>query len=269
MARDAMNAGFDAVAGDTPTLARSGALPLHVQLKDEIIRNVRSGRFPSGSPILSERELCDAYDVSRTTVRKTIADLTHEGWLYAVSGKGTFVAGQPLKQQIEPLVGFSQDLRRQGLAVTTRILCFGRIEADDALAPILNVRPGSAIIRLSRLRGVADSPIAIQTVFIPEHQCPGILGFDLAANGLYDILKNEYALQLTSGHTTIEAGLADADERLHLMLPDPAPILRTEQVTLLDDGSVIELCRSSFHGSHFALHVPGGKANIAGVKNLS
>jgi GntR family transcriptional regulator len=251
---------------DRPALARSSAQPLHAQLKEDILRNLRSGKLPSDSPIPSERELCEKYDISRTTVRKAIADLTHEGWLYVVSGKGTFVSGQPLKQDIEPLVGFSQDLERQGVLVVTEILSFQRMDADDELSHLLNVRPGSAIINLSRLRSIASSPIAVQTVFMPEHLCPGILGFDFAAQSLYDILRCEYGLRLTSGSTTIEASLADKDERNYLRLPEPSPVLRTQQITLLDDGTVMELCRSSFHGLHFALQVPGGKANFAGVK---
>ncbi|QMW24434.1 GntR family transcriptional regulator [Sandaracinobacteroides saxicola] len=260
-----MNSATHPMAIGEPALAGGDGLPLHVRLKDEIIRGVRSGRFQAGSPILSERELCEHYAVSRTTVRKAIADLVHAGWLYSVSGKGTFVASPPLKQEIEPLVGFSADLRRQGLSVETRVLTFQRIDADDDLARLLDVRAGSAIVQLSRLRRVAGSPMAVQTVFIPEHRCPGILGFDLAARSLYDILRQDYDLRLTSGTTSIEAGLADGCERDHLELPDPSPVLRTQQVTLLDDGSTIELCRSSFHGRHFSLHMSGAQARVAAI----
>jgi GntR family transcriptional regulator len=247
-------------------LTKTSALPLHVQLKEEIIRNVRNGKFTADCPIPSERELCDAYDVSRTTVRKAIADLTHDGWLYVVSGKGTFVAAQPLKQEIEPLVGFTQDLERQGFTVKSQVLAFLRLDADDDLSQILKVRLGSAIIKLSRLRSIADNPIAIQTVFIPEHLCPGILSFNFSVSSLYETLRKEYGLQLTSGNTRIEAGLADEFERQALSLSDPSAVLRTEQVTLLEEDTPIELCRSSFHVSYFSLHVPGGKANFAGVK---
>jgi GntR family transcriptional regulator len=249
-------------------LDKNSALPLHGQLKEAIIANVRNGRFATDAPIPSERDLCDYYDVSRTTVRKAIADLTHEGWLYVVTGKGTFVASRPLKQKIEALVGFNQAVGRQGLSVVTRVLAFSRIEADDALVRLLKVRPGSAIIRLARVRCIGDDPIAIQTAFIPEHLCPGILSLDFSVRSLYDVLRTDYNHTLASGHTAIEAGLADDLERQHLGLADPSAILRTEQITLLDDETPIELCRSSFHVAYFSLHVPSDKASLSSMKPL-
>lgn len=38
----------------------------------------------------SENELAAVYQVSRHTVRKALAILEHEGYIYAVHGKGTF-----------------------------------------------------------------------------------------------------------------------------------------------------------------------------------
>ncbi|MGW1815959.1 GntR family transcriptional regulator [Streptomyces sp. NPDC002125] len=41
-----------------------------------------------------ENALADEYGLSRPTVRRAIAVLTEEGHLYAVPGRGTYVAGQ-------------------------------------------------------------------------------------------------------------------------------------------------------------------------------
>lgn len=50
--------------------------------------------------LLSERELCKVFKVSRTTVRNALKDLTQEGFLTSLHGKGTFT--NPKKAPFNP-----------------------------------------------------------------------------------------------------------------------------------------------------------------------
>ena len=70
---------------------RGVPIPYYYQLENLIRADIASGRYRPAGPILSERQLCEAYGVSRTTVRQAIARLVADGLLYHVKGKGTFV----------------------------------------------------------------------------------------------------------------------------------------------------------------------------------
>ncbi|MFW6007448.1 MAG: GntR family transcriptional regulator [Halanaerobiales bacterium] len=61
------------------------------KVRDEIKAKIVESTYKPGDKIPSERELCDTYNVSRTTVRKAINDLCNEGILKKYQGKGTFV----------------------------------------------------------------------------------------------------------------------------------------------------------------------------------
>lgn len=248
----AVRDGGEAVAADA-------AAPLHRQLKDTILAAIRSGEWPAHARIASERELCERHGVSRTTARRAISDLAHEGVLYTVGGKGTFVADRPLRQELRPLVGFDEDLRSQGLVTRSVVRDLRRIEAGPDLAATLGIRPLSPVVRLSRLRLLRDQPLAIQTSYLPEHLCPGLLHVDFARRSLFRTLREEYGLDLVEGSTVIKAALADAEEAALLALDMPAAVLRTAQVTLLAGGEVIERCVSSFHGAHFELTSAAGR----------
>lgn len=230
-----------------------GAAPLHQRLKGVILEQIGRGDWLPHSQIASERELCERYQISRTTARRAIADLVHEGRLYTVLGKGTFVAETPLQQELKPLVGFTEDLGTQGLEITSQVLDFRRVEADEELATRLGVRYHSPIILLVRLRQVVGEPVALQTSYLPEHLCPGLLGFDFTSASLYQTLRSEYQLALTEGRTIIKSGLATEAERERLHLPNPAAVLRTFQTTYLQTGEIVEWCASVFHGDHFEL----------------
>jgi GntR family transcriptional regulator len=238
--------------------------PLHHQLKRVILEHVTDGKWPPSTQIPSEREMCEQYGISRTTARRAIADLIHEGQLYTITGKGTFVAERPLKQKLEPFVGFSQDLAGQLIEVKTKVLESGRVEADERLAKQLGLRPLSPVLKLRRLRLGAGQPIALQTAFLPEHLCPGLLRFDFVRDSLFLTLRDEYGLELVRGFTTIKAGLASKQERTLLALNNPSAVLRTFQTTHLSDGQIIEYCESIFHGEHFELTSTAWKDRVIG-----
>ena len=65
--------------------------PKYQVLKEQIIETIRVNELKYNDPIHSEMELMEMFDVSRHTVRRAIADLVNEGWLYKQQGKGTFV----------------------------------------------------------------------------------------------------------------------------------------------------------------------------------
>ena len=253
-------------------ISPAAAEPLYLQLKQAITENIRSGEWSADTRIPSERELCELYNVSRTTTRRTLSDLVHEGKLYAVSGKGTFVA-RPFEQKLEPFTGFSEDLQRRALDVeshtgiqdfdakvehrlvdvVSHVLAAEHVEASEALAKHLGLRVFSPVAKLKRLRFWSGQPISIQTAYLPEHLCPGLLRRDFSAASLFKTLRQEYGLNLTQGHTVIKAGLASAEEAELLELEGPAAVLRTYQTTFLDTEEIIEYCECVYPGDRFEL----------------
>jgi GntR family transcriptional regulator len=70
---------------------REVPIPYYYQLENQLRQEIEAGGWPTDRPIYSERQLCEMYDVSRTTVRQAVGRLVHEGLLYHVKGKGTFI----------------------------------------------------------------------------------------------------------------------------------------------------------------------------------
>jgi GntR family transcriptional regulator len=228
-------------------------LPLHAQLHDELVQQIITGALPTGSRIPSERELCERFNVSRTTTRRTISELVHEGWVYTVVGKGTYVARNLLEQELQSFTGFSDDLNRRGISVTSRVLAAENIKAPPPLAQSLHLPVLAPVFQLHRLRLTSGTALAIQRTTLPEHLCPGLLQFDFTSGSLYDILRSRYGLRLVRGQATIRAGLATPSERSLLKLGNPGAVLRTYQTTFLDDDRPIEYCESVFHGELYEL----------------
>jgi len=232
--------------------------PLHHQLKELIRAQILSGELETHAQLPSERELCDQYGISRTTVRRAMAELLSEGLVYTTIGKGTFVAPPPLQEELQPLSSFSEDMARRGMKASSQLLRLAVENANDEHAALLGIPRGAEVVALSRLRLADGFPIAIQHIWLVHHLCPVVTNFDLKEHSLYDILTNQCGLKLAYADTSIRAVIATPNDCQLLQLAHPAAILLTEQKTYLEDGNVIEFAQSRFRGDQYTLHTRYG-----------
>ena len=64
--------------------------PLYLQVKADIKNRILSKQYMPGDKLPTENELSDQYNVSKITIRKAIQNLSDEGYVNKVQGKGTF-----------------------------------------------------------------------------------------------------------------------------------------------------------------------------------
>jgi DNA-binding transcriptional regulator YhcF (GntR family)/DNA-binding LacI/PurR family transcriptional regulator len=64
----------------------------YIDIRDAILRDIRSGKLPPGSKLPSREELIEEYSVARATLNKAISELINSGVLNALRKRGTFVS---------------------------------------------------------------------------------------------------------------------------------------------------------------------------------
>lgn len=67
-----------------------GNTPKYQELMEQLRLQIVSGEIAPGQKLPSENTLSAQYQVSRQTVRKALAILQNEGYIYAEHGRGTF-----------------------------------------------------------------------------------------------------------------------------------------------------------------------------------
>jgi len=70
---------------------KNNALPLYLQLEAIIRDGIETGTWKAGDMLPAEEEFCRKYDIGQITVKRALRDLTKEGLLSRIKGKGTFV----------------------------------------------------------------------------------------------------------------------------------------------------------------------------------
>lgn len=144
--------------------------PVYLEIVDYILQKIHSGEWPVGYMIPTEMQLCEQFDVSRSTVRTAMAKLVSEGHLRRVTGKGTFVtAPRVLTKSTVFIESFFEELAQRGVAVATDVLELRTIPADPELAGYFDGE-ADRVIKLTRLRYVQDSfdegPISLSNSYV-------------------------------------------------------------------------------------------------------
>lgn len=196
----------------------------YLDIKDQLIKQINSGKYLENESLPSERVLSIEFGVSRMTARKAIDQLEKEGFVERIARKGTFVRSKKLIRNAE-LSGFGDALRDQGLESVRSIELDKKLtEADAFLANKLKIKIGDPIYILTRLRCAEGKPYAIEITHIPLNRFPGINKIDFSINSLFGTMRDDYKIKATTAERLISVTFCDAFIAEHMQLTEKDPI---------------------------------------------
>jgi len=106
----------------SPKVDKSSGKFFYQQFADILRKQVQSGQFKPGEPIPSERILSKEHGINRITLRRGIAQLIREGFLYSVPGTGTFVSDAEGLQKAHALSSMKHRSGRKNISCVLRRL---------------------------------------------------------------------------------------------------------------------------------------------------
>ncbi|HEY4024200.1 MAG TPA: GntR family transcriptional regulator [Pseudonocardiaceae bacterium] len=233
---------------DAATRARVQREPKYWGFKRHLLDLLSS--MPPGSPIPTERSLAAEFDVSRTTVRQALAELTVEGRLLRVQGKGTFAAEPKVAQRLQ-LSSYTEDMRAQGREPSSRLLEISEDPADIDLARLLAIRAGAKVLRMHRLRLADNEPMAIETTHLPLSRFRGLRRYVSSGGSLYQVLRERFGVEMGHAEETIETALASPEEAELLGADVGLPMLLLSRHSFDSTGNPVEWVRSVYRGDRY------------------
>jgi GntR family transcriptional regulator len=239
---------------------RDSKLPYYAQLKRALVAQIDSGELKPGDLLPAEYKLCEQFQVSRTVVRQALAELTSEGRVYRLRGKGTFVTGRKLSERFtEPSLGFFDDLAAAGHAVINQVGRCAPVTVGDAVARKLNLAPGAQCIEFDRLRYVNGEVSAYMRSYLPYDLGPKLLQrlrkFDLEHNSLYRFLEGIIGVSITSGHRVVVAVPATPQLAQSLQVRAGDPLLYIESIEKDTAGRHVEYSEAWHRSDRFRLEL--------------
>jgi len=221
-------------------LDRRSSVPLYHQLKEKLIQRIENGDLEVGALLPTEMDMVDRYAVSRTTVRQAMQALEYDGYISRTPGKGTFVIRTKLSRGLTRLTSFTEDMQARGESVTSKLLEFKQIGADEVAAERLHLPVGTPLIYASRLRCSNGIPVALNISFIHLPDGIVITREELEEIGsIFALFDHKQAPPLEADRT-IEAVAATEEWAYLLHIPAGSPILLVEGVVYTYDRRPIE-----------------------------
>jgi GntR family transcriptional regulator len=219
----------------------------HEWLRERLLQDM-TGLHPR-SPLPTERELASRYEVSRATVRQALNALEQSGTVYRVQGAGTFVAGPHVSKSLS-LTSFSEDMRMRGLRPSSHLLAADEVPADAVVAEDLQIPAAASVVRLVRVRLADDSPMCLETAYLPAARVPGLLESGLGTS-LYDLLERRYGLRLCRADQRLDAVTVTGADAGLLAVPPGAPALRVHRVSFDERDQSVERTTSLYRADRY------------------
>lgn len=222
--------------------------PKYLGVHDALLELIKG--LPNGAALPTERELCETFQVSRSTVRQALARLEHEQRIYRQQGKGTFVARAKIEQRLE-LMSHTEGMRARGIFPSSRLIDVRRLPAGVEVASKLDLDANAEVLRIERLRFADQEPIAIEVLFLNANRFDGIAAALGDSGSLYQLLSTNYGIELASAEETIEAVAAERREADLLHCSPGTPLLMLSRRSLDTNGQPTEYVQSLYRGDRF------------------
>jgi GntR family transcriptional regulator len=242
--------------------------PLHRQLADTLRDRIRRGELQPGAPVPSEAELVLAFGISRGTVRQALAQLRSEGLIVGGRGRSPVVGRLPLAQPFAELLSFSAWARSMGMVASGCRVSLERRPTSPAIAALLDVRVGTPLVSMVRLRLGDGEPMLLErTVFAPGVG-EAVEGLDLEADSIYAGLAAR-GITFAAAQQTIDAVGSTVLDATWLRVRRGAPLLRVRRRTTDPDGRPLEWADDRYRPDRVTLTIDqlANRPGIARVRS--
>ncbi len=231
-------------------IERTNSVPLYLQLKNKIKKEIRTGILKPGDKLPSEAQLQKEYHMSRVTVRSAMEELTAEGYVIKVQGKGSFVAQSDMLRLPIGVTSFTEDAKMQGVELTSKVVKVGIEKISTELDKrFFGDKTGGKILVVRRIRCANGVPVTIEE----NHLSPELSALqeeDLTGS-LYDILINKYHMMPSSkGRRSVKIAFADEETARELELSVGTPIIESEMCVFDMNGDPVHTVKDRVRGDN-------------------
>lgn len=247
--------------------------PRYQQLKDLIITRISSGELGPNDRVPSENELVESMSVSRMTANRALRELTDEGYVERIAGRGTFVSDFRSRSHVLEVHNIADEIQRRGRRHSCDVIRISRQHARGEVARALHVDQGVDVFHLLLVHHEDGTPIQVEDRHILAEFAPGC-----AEQDFHIVTPSAYLTAISplqEAEQIVRAQMPDAAMRTRLQIPDNEPCLVVVRRTW-SHGRPVTFARLHHPGSCYELaghYVPPGtpkstSADVVQLENL-
>jgi len=204
-------------------------IPQYKKLYETLRKHIIEGVYKEGDLLPSENELCQLYGMTRPTVRQSLAELANNGYIKKHQGKGSIVHHLPREIGILSVSGTTSAVGDRNLR--TRIIVKPIIKQWDEgfMFQLSDLEKESGVIYMERLRLLDGIPIFYDISYIANINLPRITSRQFENKSLFQILRDNYQVEIKGGEQRIKAILSNLKISKFLKIKKGEPVLHLER----------------------------------------
>ena len=220
--------------------------PRYLQMARSLLAEITAGRYPVGSKLPNELDLCEQFGASRFTVRAAIDKLAKAGIVSRKPRVGTVVEAAEARARGELSVGSLEDIQQFGSRTVMQVL-EKKLVSVPAHAPApLGAHAGETWLYVEGLRSSPQSPgpLCFNEVWVsPDYR--GVAGVEGSLNEtIWSLVESQFSVVMASVQQDIRATALSPRAAKAMGLKRGSPALYVRRAYYDDKGHLIELAVS-------------------------
>ena len=142
-------------------------IPRYEQVRWKIQTLLTESKWDENTPLPTEQEFADKYQVSVGTVRKAVEKLVEEGVLVKQQGRGTFLKRPDFESSLLRFFKF-RDKESSYVTPMGVVKNINVVEGIDEINKKLNIGKKEALIYIERIRIIDDEILLSERVWLPK-----------------------------------------------------------------------------------------------------
>ncbi len=199
------------------------------KLYELLRKHILTGVYAEGSLLPSENELCATYGMTRPTVRHALDTLVKEGMILKQQGKGSIVKKPPQNIGILSIEGTASAIGVRYLKTDILQKPVAKMWPENFAFELSEAERDLGCIYMERLRFVEDVPVFYDINHLPNIYIPRITARSFENKSLFEILRQDYQIEILGGEQKLKAIKADAKISGLLKIPEGQPVLYIER----------------------------------------
>lgn len=226
--------------------------PRYQQLKEMIIDRISSGELRPADRVPSENELVESMNVSRMTANRALRELTGEGYVDRVAGKGTFVSDFRARSHVLEVHNIADEIAHRGHTHSCDAVRQSMQHARGEIARALHIEQGVEVFHLLLVHFENGAPIQVEDRYVVADFAP-------------ECLQQDFTVITPSAYLTIISPLQEAEQVVRAAMPNAA--VREQLQMKANEPSLIVIRRTWSNGrpvTFARLHHPGSRYELTG-----
>lgn len=206
------------------------------KIEDYIILN----NLKPDDKLPSERDMCNMWGFSRSTVRSSINKLILEGIIYTKKGNGTFVSKEKLIRNLQDIKGLYEIAKSENRCLTTKVIDSTYMETPKHIGRKMKLPIGHKLFKITRIRYLDDEPFMITTAYLDAKRFIDIDKNDFSNISLYSLLKEKYFIDISGGSQKLSITYCSKENSKLLNISSNDAVIYQSGITLDSDNNIFE-----------------------------